>query len=66
MEYEFKSFVLAEIFDDLGEGHEKILNNYFKEGWEYMDSICQSYGTALYNDGGSGSVIVVLKKIIAV
>jgi hypothetical protein len=65
MEYEFKSIVLiANVNKMLSETHSQTLNDYFSDGWEYVDSICQSF--SISNDGfkGYGSVIVVLKKKI--
>ena len=39
-----------------------ILNDYFSEGWEYVDNICQSYSTANSGHVGWGSVLIILKR----
>lgn len=63
MKYEFKSIVLsANKAKMLSQGHSDTLNGHFDEGWEYVDSICQSISTA--NDGFNfcGAVLVILRR----
>jgi len=57
---EYKSILLADLDDRLDNALSAILNNWFKEGWEYVDSITQSIGGGSY--GRPGAVIVIIKK----
>lgn len=58
----YKAVVLEEKFRKLKEMHSRTLNEYFQEGWEYVDSIAQSIGGDSESSSSNGSVIVILKK----
>lgn len=62
MKYEYKSVLLENYVNEcFDEKHCDILNDYFKLGWEYVDSISQTIaqGSDLTE---YGAVIVILKK----
>ena len=62
-EYEYKSVVLtSDVNTRISNKHCDDLNSYFSEGWEYVDSICQSFSIAHEGFKGYGSVMVVLKR----
>jgi len=62
MEYEFKSIVLSKGTGvHIGRQENELLNNEFKNGWEYVDSICQSNASGKDSDR-FGMVLIVLKK----
>ena len=66
MKYEYESIVLsANVSKMLTEGNSQVLNDYFQQGWEYVDSICQSFSTANNGFKGYGSVLVILKKSVS-
>ena len=66
MKYEYKSIVLsANVSNMLAEKHNQVLNDYFQDGWEYVDSICQSFSTANSGHKGYGSVLVIFKKSVS-
>lgn len=64
MDYEYKSVLLNHnLSKQLAHSHNETLNEQFKSGWEYVDSICQAFGTGdSSRSKGCGSVIVILKK----
>lgn len=63
MDYEYKSIVLvSNVSIRLSKGHNDTLNQHFNEGWEYVDSICQSFSVAVSGHKGYGSIIVVFRK----
>ena len=65
MEYEYQSVVLsANVSKQLSESHSEMLNDYFSNGWEYVDSIAQSFSTSNTGHKGYGAVLVILKKKI--
>ena len=62
-EYEYKSVVLtSDVNTRISNTHSDDLNSYFSEGWEYVDSICQSFSIAHEGFKGYGSVMVVLQR----
>jgi len=62
MEYEYKSFLLVSEHTSLNGAHSEILNNYFNEGWEYVDTITQSISTGGNYSTKRGATLVILKK----
>lgn len=63
MDYEYKSILLDGDDSPLKDRHCTILNDYFKKGWEYVNSISQcitSHGSAYSKY--YGSVIIILRK----
>jgi len=54
--YEYKSMLLIDGYDEcsIGQDENDKLNDKFKKGWEYVDSICQG--------GDSTGIIVILRK----
>jgi hypothetical protein len=60
--YEYKSILLEGTYDEpLTETHCDTLNEYFEDGWEYVDSIAQNIAQGS-NGTEFGPIIVVLKK----
>jgi len=57
---EYKSILLVEDDECMSEDHPEILNKYFEEGWEYVDSITQPIASGNYSY--RAGVIVVLKR----
>lgn len=58
MEYEYQSILLT-TSKRLNKEDNNKLNDYFKQGWEYVDSISQSLSTP---NKESGAVIVIFKR----
>ena len=61
MDYEFRSIVLESKLKRLTDSHNEELNSYFKDGWEYVDIICQSTSTGTESKS-HGAVLVILRK----
>jgi len=59
MVYEYLSILLVESGNSLEEDHQEHLNNYFNNGWEYVDSITQSIAAGYRTHG---AVMVIIKK----
>ena len=61
MTYEYLSILLVEDGEYLSSVQNNHLNNYFDEGWEYVDSITPSVSAGEY--ARKGAVMVIIKKI---
>jgi hypothetical protein len=62
MEYEYKS-ILVTGNTELSPRNISGINDYFENGWEYVDSIVQTVAiSASYSRNAFGSIVVILKK----
>ncbi len=62
MAYEYKSIIVADYNEILGKENTVELNEYFDEGWEYVDGIAQSVTTGT-SYSKKGTVMIILKKL---
>ena len=59
MEYEYKSILLTKGDNELSPSHSESLNQFFEEGWEYVDNVAQTVsGHYTY----LGPIMIILKK----
>lgn len=59
MNYEYQSIFLSPEDEELTKEHSEKLNEYFNNGWEYVQSICQ---TVASSSTYRGATIVILRK----
>lgn len=62
MEYEYKSVILVPENDEMSTTHSSRLNDYFNQGWEYVDSIKQVISSGSQSYTRRGTVMIILKK----
>ena len=58
MIYEYKSILLSYDDEDLSSGETEELNEWFDEGWEYVDKITQPVSTSNYTKRGAIIIII--------